>query len=125
MSESWHEWGMPQFLKSLTDSFIGKVLGALFIAICFALGVGPDKWANFMIQNLPIWITPNVARASFLGFGLLTLLAVFRPWEWRKSQRLEQIPAKLHDFADKDLLQHIDLARFLFGKVIPPCREAR
>lgn len=33
---------------------------------------------------------------------------------------LEQIPAKLHDFADKDLLQHIDLARFLFGKVIPP-----
>ena len=24
-------------------------------------------------------------------------------------------------FADKDLLQHIDLARILFGKVIPPC----
>jgi len=37
----------------------------------------------------------------------------------------EQIPAKLHDFADKDLLQHIDLARFLFGKVISPCRETR
>jgi len=37
----------------------------------------------------------------------------------------EQIPAKLHDFAEKDLLQHINLARFLFGKVIPPCREAR
>ena len=42
-----------------------------------------------------------------------------------RALRLEQIPAKLHDFADKDLLQHIDLARFLFGKVIPPCREAR
>ena len=41
------------------------------------------------------------------------------------TNMLEQIPAKLHDFADKDLLQHIDLARFLFGKVIPPCREAR
>jgi hypothetical protein len=26
----------------------------------------------------------------------------------------------LHDFADKNMLQHIDLARFLFGKVIPP-----
>jgi len=38
-----------------------------------------------------------------------------------KSHRdLEQIPAKLHDFADKDLLQHINLARLLFGKVIPP-----
>jgi hypothetical protein len=41
------------------------------------------------------------------------------------SNLLEQIPAKLHDFADKDLLQHIDLARFLFGKVIPPERKAR
>jgi hypothetical protein len=39
--------------------------------------------------------------------------------------RLEQIPAKLHDFADQDLLQHIELARFLFGEVIPPRREAR
>jgi len=46
---------------------------------------------------------------------------------------LEQIPAKLHDpgsspgqaIADKDLLQCIDLARFLFGKVISFCREAR
>jgi hypothetical protein len=46
---------------------------------------------------------------------------------------LEQIPAKLHDpgsrpgqaFADSDLLQHNNLARFLFGKAIPPCREAR
>jgi hypothetical protein len=37
----------------------------------------------------------------------------------------EQIPAKLHDFADKDLLQYIKLARFLFGMVISPCREAR
>jgi hypothetical protein len=40
-------------------------------------------------------------------------------------RRLEQIPAKLHDFAGKDLLQYIDMARFLFGKVISPCREAR
>jgi hypothetical protein len=43
----------------------------------------------------------------------------------RQVRHLEQIPAKLHDFVDKDLLQPIDLARFLFGKVIPPCREAR
>jgi hypothetical protein len=28
-------------------------------------------------------------------------------------------------FGDKDMLQHIDLARFLFGKPIPACREAR
>jgi hypothetical protein len=28
-------------------------------------------------------------------------------------------------FGDKDMLQHINLARFLFGKPIPACREAR
>jgi hypothetical protein len=28
-------------------------------------------------------------------------------------------------FGDKDMLQHIDLARFLFGKPIPACQEAR
>ena len=33
-------------------------------------------------------------------------------------------PAKVEDFGDKDLLQHIDLARFLFGEVIPLRREA-
>jgi hypothetical protein len=45
---------------------------------------------------------------------------------------LEQIPAKLYDvsrpgqaFAGEDLLQQINLARFLFGMAIPPCREAR
>ena len=41
------------------------------------------------------------------------------------NMKLEQIPAKLHDFADKDLLQPFKAARFLFGKVFPPYREAR
>jgi len=27
-------------------------------------------------------------------------------------------PAKMRDFADKDLLQHIDLARIIFDRVI-------
>ncbi len=34
-------------------------------------------------------------------------------------------PAKVEDFGDKDLLQDIDLARILFGEVIPLRREAR
>jgi hypothetical protein len=38
---------------------------------------------------------------------------------------LEQVPTKLHDFVDKDLLQTIKLARFLFGEAIPLRREAR
>lgn len=38
---------------------------------------------------------------------------------------LEQIPAKLNDFAGKDLLQHINLARVLLGEMIPSLRDAR
>jgi hypothetical protein len=58
--------------------------------------------------------------------GPLLLTRFWRPAESQVAgSRIEQIAAKLHDFADKDLLQHIDLARFLFGKAIPPCREAR
>jgi hypothetical protein len=34
-------------------------------------------------------------------------------------------PAKAEDFGDKDLLKHIDLARILFGQMIPPRRKAR
>jgi len=32
---------------------------------------------------------------------------------------------KLHDFIDKDMLQHIEFARFLFGEMISLRREAR
>ena len=34
-------------------------------------------------------------------------------------------PAKVEDFCDKDLLQHIKLARFLIGWPIPANLEAR
>jgi hypothetical protein len=34
-------------------------------------------------------------------------------------------PAKVADFGDKDLLQHIDLARILVGEVISLRRDAR
>ena len=34
-------------------------------------------------------------------------------------------PAKVEDFCDKDLLEHIKLARFLFGEMMPFRREAR
>lgn len=31
----------------------------------------------------------------------------------------------LHDFADKDFLQWVNFVRFLYGQVIPPCRDVR
>ena len=43
----------------------------------------------------------------------------------RATANTRSYPAKVEDFCDKDLLQLINLARFLFGKPIPACREAR
>jgi hypothetical protein len=37
----------------------------------------------------------------------------------------EHVPAKLHDFADKNMLQLVDLARILFAQVVSPGRKAR
>src|SRR6476620_9837480 len=34
-------------------------------------------------------------------------------------------PAKVENFGDEDLLQHIDLTRILFGEVIPLRRDTR
>jgi len=39
--------------------------------------------------------------------------------------RFRANPAKVEDFGDKDLLHDIDLARILFGEVIPLRRDAR
>jgi hypothetical protein len=36
---------------------------------------------------------------------------------------LEHVPEKLNDFSDKNMLQSIDLERFLPDRVIPPDRK--
>ena len=83
----------------------------------------PRSIVMTMTMTMAIKATAMAAAMELMTKAAATILEPF----------LEQIPAKLHDpgsspgqaFADKDLLQLIDLARFLFGKVIPPCREAR
>jgi hypothetical protein len=40
------------------------------------------------------------------------------------EMRIRANPAKVEDFGDKDLLQHLNLARILFGEVIPLRRDA-
>jgi fatty acid desaturase len=84
----------------------GVAVAAFILESAQALRGGPDILANdFSIAFL---IIAGVASFSVLQF------------QW-----LEHVPAKLHDFADKNMLQLIDLARFLFAQVIPPERKAR
>jgi hypothetical protein len=47
-------------------------------------------------------------------------------WWVQREQALSRAnPAKVEDFGDKDLLQDTNLARILFGEVIPLRRDAR
>ncbi len=60
---------MGTFLKSFVGGFFGRVLAALFIAVCALFGFGPDRWAAVMIGDLPIPLV--VARIAFLALGVI------------------------------------------------------
>jgi hypothetical protein len=63
----WLNW------RTVISSFIGGILRTIFVAICIALGFGPDKWAAFLITGMPVLVTPGVVRLVFLLFASLTL----------------------------------------------------
>lgn len=70
------------FMSAFWGAMVGKIVIGIFLAVCALLGFGPEKWAAKMIVGLPQWITPAIAQWGFLGLGLATTLAVFRPWNW-------------------------------------------
>jgi hypothetical protein len=69
----WLNW------RNVVSSFVGGILRTIFVAICYALGFGPDKWAAFLVAGMPFLITPGVARLAFLLLGSLTLLSLLWP----------------------------------------------
>jgi hypothetical protein len=77
---------MRPFLQSAAGAFVGKILAAIFIAVCVAVGFGPDAWATFLLGDLS-----SLARIiSRIGFLLLAMTVVcfviwpkLRPW-WRR-----------------------------------------
>jgi exodeoxyribonuclease-3 len=68
-------------------------------------------------DHAPVWI--EIAPAKPQRAGTKAKIAA------RPVTRVGANPAKVEDFGDKDLLQHIDLVRILFGEVIPLRRDAR
>jgi len=65
--------------KAFAGAFLGKIVAALFVAVCVALGFGPDKWAAMMLGAEP----GLLARALFLLLAALTLVTLLLPY--RKS----------------------------------------
>ena len=61
--------------KPMVGAFIGKLLAALFLALCGALGFGPGRWAEMLVG-----IEPTIyGRAVFIGLGALVALFTFWP----------------------------------------------
>jgi hypothetical protein len=57
---------MNTFIKAGIGALAGKLIAALFIAICATIGLGPEKWAAFLVEGLPNWVTPDKVRIAFL-----------------------------------------------------------
>jgi hypothetical protein len=57
----------------MLGSLIGKILAVLFIALSVAVNFGPDKWAIYLVDGLPSFVTPNLLRWMLLALCFLFL----------------------------------------------------
>jgi hypothetical protein len=74
----------------------------------------------------------ETTRDFFGSDGIGTELQRFVLTHFRRAGRdrplenaLEHVPEKWVHFSDKDMLQHVELARILFDQAIPPDRNTR
>lgn len=64
---------MRTALNAALGGFVGKLVATLFIAVCIALGVGPDVWATTLLGGV---VTPLFAQLLFILLAVLTALAL-------------------------------------------------
>ena len=62
------------------SAFAGKVVAAIFVAVCVILGFGPEQWVTFLIDGLPLWMTPALARVMFILLAVLTVILLIFSW---------------------------------------------
>ena len=95
---------MRIFSQALAGGFLGKVIGATFVAFCAFFGFGPKKWAEFMITALPGYITPALAQWAFIALGGATLTALL--WSpilglWRRQSAIPILTSTLPNQSSK------------------------
>jgi len=66
--------------RAFIGTFLGKIVAAAFIAICLALGFGPDRWAAVILAVNPVWYV----RAILVLLALGTAAIILGPWLKRK-----------------------------------------
>lgn len=72
--------------KVFVAAFAGKIVAAIFIAICIALGFGPKEWAAMILGVEPTLF----ARGGFLVLALIA--AVVLAWPFVSPRFLKKLP---------------------------------
>jgi hypothetical protein len=77
--------------RAFIGTFFGKMAAAAFIAVCAALGLGPDWWATMILAIHPVWYV----RAALILVALVTAATIFGPLlksRFVASRPMETIP---------------------------------
>ena len=78
-------------LRAFIGTLLGKIAAAAFIAVCTALGLGPDWWATMILAIQPVWYV----RALLILLALVTAAVTFGPLVKRRlAERIvpQEIP---------------------------------
>jgi hypothetical protein len=98
---------MNTFIKAGIGALAGKLIAALFIAICATIGFGPEKWAAFLVEGLPGWVTPDKVRIAFLILASLVFYLLFATS--RKEAGAKAVRQNSRDATEHDRAQHLSL----------------
>lgn len=66
--------------NAMVGAFVGRLLATIFIAICLALGFGPDSWAKVILGIDPTL----VARGAFVILGAIVAFILWLQWSKRE-----------------------------------------
>jgi hypothetical protein len=92
-------------------NFIINIAAVLFVAVCTALGVGPEKWAAFLLAGMPFLISPGILRLAFLLLASLTLFALY----WRRINVFASTLSRNRAFTLRSAIVFIFCLPFVFG----------
>lgn len=68
---------MSHFWQAFWGKWAGGITVALAIALSAVFGVGPDTWAAWLLDGLPVWVTPARARITILILAVFVFLHMF------------------------------------------------
>jgi hypothetical protein len=77
------------YIKVAAAAFVGKLLVVVFVAVSVLIGFGPDKWASFLLEGFPSWVTPGKLRTAVLILAALVLVQLVWPL---LSQAIDVLP---------------------------------